>query len=487
MRTSLYSSLGAGSSVRNASVCLSHLASSRSGKSRLECAPRDSSRARAEYAIDSATSSMKSSSSAAVSSVLKVRLESSILIFSKRSRREPSCRVSFSRPSRVRNTPAPASMSCCISSRMVPMRSSPPFLSRNEASIRFVSSASRAVTGFAPTGPAQLAHERKLRIDLLFAKVPDVEMHELSMRSLESAACLELGDHGARDDVARSQLHLVGNVALKKALPVLVEQVAALAAYGLRDEDAGERKPGRMELHHLHVLQPDPGPVSQRHAIPGADVAVGGECIDASETTGREDDRFCGDRLEASAAYVDRDHADAARILNQELGGEGLVVAMDLAVLERGLEDGVQHVEARLVGREARAPRGHAAERARRDLAVGVSAPRAAPVLHLDDLDRGLANKGLDHVLVGEIVRTLDRVEGVVLVAVLRPQGSCRAAFGRDGVAAHRVDLGDHRDLEPGVGVDRGDRRPEAGQPTADHQDVVALKIHAEAQCYSVP
>src|SRR5229473_4718360 len=111
----------------------------------------------------------------------------------------------------------------------------------------------------------------------------DVQMHVLSVRSVESAACLELGDHGARYDVARPQLHLVGNVTLEEALPVLVEQVAALAANCLSDEDARERKPGRMELHHLHVLEPDPGPISQGHAIPGADVAVGGECVDASE------------------------------------------------------------------------------------------------------------------------------------------------------------------------------------------------------------
>src|SRR5712692_2831428 len=165
IRTSRYSSLGRGPSARNASVCFSHFASSRSGKSRREWAPRDSSRASAEYTIVSATSSMKSSSSAAVSSVLKVRLESSILIFSNRSRSEPSCRVRFSRPSRVRKTPAPTSMSCCISSRMVPMRSSPPFLSRKDDSIRRLSSARRASTGFVPTAAATLAYSAAARPD----------------------------------------------------------------------------------------------------------------------------------------------------------------------------------------------------------------------------------------------------------------------------------------------------------------------------------
>src|ERR1051325_1502937 len=135
----------------------------------------------------------------------------------------------------------------------------------------------------------------------------------------------------------------------------------------------------------------------------------------------------------------------------------------------------MEHVEAALVGSKAGAPGGHAAEGPGRDLAVRVTAPRAAPMLHLDDLDRRFANEGLDDVLVGQVVGALDGVEGVALVRVFGPQRRRSAAFGRHGMAAHRVAFGAHPDLAPGFGPPRSYRCPGAGEPPADDQDVVAL------------
>src|ERR1700694_2981518 len=105
-------------------------------------------------------------------------------------------------------------------------------------------------------------------------------------------------------------------------------------------------------------------------------------------------------------------------------------------------------------------------------------APRASPVFHLDQLDRRLAYEGLDHVLVRQVVRALDGVEGMVLVRVLRSQGGRGSALGGHRVAAHRVDLGDQSDLDPGVRLDCGYGCPEAGETPADNQDVVALELH---------
>ncbi len=162
-------------------------------------------------------------------------------------------------------------------------------------------------------------------------------------------------------------------------------------------------------------------------------------------------------------------------------------MAVDLLELKGCLKDGVEHVEPGLVGGEARTPRGHASKGTGRDLAIGIAAPRTAPVLHLDNLDWRLAYECLDHVLVGEVVGAFDGVESVVLVAVLGTKHGRGSALGRDGMAAHRIDLRDHSDSEQRVGVDGGYRRPDAGKPAADHQDIVAIKLHAEAQCYSVP
>src|SRR5450759_4825818 len=328
---------------------------------------------------------------------------------------------------------------------------------------------------------AQLAHEGQLAIDDLLAEMADIEVHVLAVRALEAASCFELGDHGAGDDVAWAELHLVRHVVLEEPVAVLVRQVTALAAHGLGDEDASERKAGRMELDHLHVLQADAGAVRERHSIARADVAVGRERVEAAQAAGGEDHGLGGDCVEPPRALVERDHADAPRVLDEQLGDEGLVVAVDLLVLERGLEDRVEHVEPALVGGEARAPGGHASEGADGDRAVRLAAPWAPPVLHLDHLDRRLSYKGLDNVLVGEVVRALDGVESMGLVRVFGPHHGRGSALGGDGVAAHRVDLGDHPHLDPRVRLHGGYRRPDAGEPSADHQDVVALHLPVDS------
>ena len=71
----------------------------------------------------------------------------------------------------------------------------------------------------------------------------------------DAAALVDLGLLGARDDVARGELHLVGRVLLHEALALGVEQVRALAAGALGDEEAVLDQRGRVVLDHLHVHQ----------------------------------------------------------------------------------------------------------------------------------------------------------------------------------------------------------------------------------------
>ncbi len=73
------------SELRYASECARKRSSSRSVKSVLWCAPRDSSRHNADWIIDSETSSMEDNSRTEVSSVLNVRLLSCTATFRKRS------------------------------------------------------------------------------------------------------------------------------------------------------------------------------------------------------------------------------------------------------------------------------------------------------------------------------------------------------------------------------------------------------------------
>ena len=103
---------------------------------------------------------------------------------------------------------------------------------------------------------------------------------------------------------------------------------------------------------------------------------------------------------------------------------------MDAVVFERGLEKGVQHVEAGLVGRVQGALDRHAAESAHADPAVVVAAPRATPMLQLNQLVPGFLDEDLDYVLVGEEVAALDGVEGMAVEAVVVAYHRRGAALG---------------------------------------------------------
>src|SRR5207248_7055561 len=118
----------------------------------------------------------------------------------------------------------------------------------------------------------------------------------------------------------------------------------------------------------------------ERHAVPGADGAIGAERVDAAVATGGEDHRLGRYGFDATRSDVDGDHTFAAAVLDQQRGDEPFVVAGDIGVLEARLEQRVQEVESALVGGEARPPDGHPAERAHRDPAVLLAAPGAAPV-----------------------------------------------------------------------------------------------------------
>ena len=73
-------------------------------------------------------------------------------------------------------------------------------------------------------------------------------------------------------------------------------------------------------------------------------------------------------------------------VVDQEPGDEPLVVPLHRGILQGRLEQRVQHVEPGLVGGEPGAHLLHPAERPDRDPAVVLPAPRAAPVLELEEL-----------------------------------------------------------------------------------------------------
>ena len=183
----------------------------------------------------------------------------------------------------------------------------------------------------------------------------------------EAAALVDLGLLGARDDVARGQLELVGRVLLHEALALGVVEVRALAARALGDEDPVPGQRGRVVLDHLHVHQRGADAVGLRDPVAGADERVGGRLEALAGAAGGEDHRLGGEQLHRAVADVARDRAAAlAVVVLHERGDEPLLVAVDLLVVLHQLL--VEHVQQRLagdVGDVVGAGGGGAAERAR--------------------------------------------------------------------------------------------------------------------------
>ena len=130
-------------------------------------------------------------------------------------------------------------------------------------------------------------------------------------------------------------------------------------------------------------------------------------------------------------------------------------------------------MEAGLVCGEPGAHVLHAAESAYGNPPVVFTAPRAAPVLKLEELARSLLHKRLDRVLVTEPVAARDGVVGVLVERVVCSDRAGCAALGRDCVAPHGVDLRNHRHAEMGIGLGNSDRRPQTGRTAADEQHVM--------------
>ncbi len=220
-------------------------------------------------------------------------------------------------------------------------------------------------------------------------------------------------------------------------------------------------------------------PVGQRHAVAGDDAAVGVLAEHASGAAGGDDDRFGFDQRELAGAYLDDHHTLHAPVRAHQIDAEIFIEAPDRRIFDRGLEQGVQHVEAGLVGSEPGALDLHAAEGAHVHMAVGLAAPGAAPVLQLHHLFGAMRHEILDHILLAEPVAAAHGVVEMVVELVVRTCHGGRTAFCRHRVAAHGVDLGDERDPERGVGLGHGDGRTQARTARPYDRDIRFVDFHS--------
>src|SRR5439155_7310807 len=298
-----------------------------------------------------------------------------------------------------------------------------------------------------------------------------------------------------RQPVARTQLHgrqlrvlrimnierLAEVVILQIAVAVFVDEDAAFAAGRFGDQYAGAGEAGRVILDEFHVLERRSSPIGKGHTVAGLDGCIGGKREDAAGAAGAYHDRLTSDRPHLAGPQFDGGDDLHSAVVHQQTGDEILVVTSDVIVLLRSLKEGVKHVEAGLVGGEPGPLDFHATERTDRDVAVRLAAPRAAPMLELNHLAGRFADEIPDRILIRKPIGAGDCVLGVGFQAVVRLDDRGRAAFGRDGVAAHWIDFRNDADAETRVLLTDGDGGPQPGPAAADDEDVVAQQLHDPA------
>jgi hypothetical protein len=218
----------------------------------------------------------------------------------------------------------------------------------------------------------QFVDLRQALAQLGFAEMAQVEMHHRTVLPLDGATLLLLVPEGLAEAVARPEFHrLVARrrlgrpetIVLQIAIAVLVDQEAALATTCFGKQQAGARHAGRVVLDEFHVPQGHAVAVGQSHAVAGHHAAVGVLAEDPPGTAGGDDHRSGLDQGEFTGTDLDRDDALDATVLDHQINAEMLVETLDRRILDRRLEQRVQHVETGLVGGEPGALDLHAAER----------------------------------------------------------------------------------------------------------------------------
>ena len=251
-----------------------------------------------------------------------------------------------------------------------------------------------------------------------------------------------------------------------------------LAAAALGDQDAAPEQGRGVVLHELHVAQRHTLPVGHAHAFTGDDPGIGILAVETRGAAGAQDHGLALEQIQGTGRNFDGQDATDTPVLDDEIGDEELVEALDAGIFERGLEQGVLDVETGLVRGEPGALHLHPAEEAGIDAAVVQATPGAAPVLELDHLFCAVLDEILHRVLIAQPVTTRNGIVEVVVDRIVGTDHAGRAALGRHGVAAHRHHLRDQCHGQPGIGLVGRDRGPQSGPPAPYDDDIPLDDFH---------
>ena len=269
----------------------------------------------------------------------------------------------------------------------------------------------------------QLARAVQPLEDPLGAEVAQVEQHV----AVEPAALVDLGLLGARDHVARGELHRLRRIVLAGSArrSALSRNAPSPRQPSVISTPVGASVVGWNCIISMS-FSGTPDAERHRHPVAGARVRVRGADVQPARPAGGEDRRpsprapTSPPRSRSQAITP----AHAAAVLD-ELPGEVLLVDADAALHDLLVERLDQDVPGD-VGRVDGALHARGAERPLRDPPVLGAREDRAPVLELVEVGGRLVAEDLDRVLVAEVVGALDRVERLQLRAV-RPRRS-RAA-----------------------------------------------------------
>ncbi|SKY37435.1 Uncharacterised protein [Mycobacteroides abscessus subsp. abscessus] len=242
-----------------------------------------------------------------------------------------------------------------------------------------------------------------------------------------------------------------------------------------------------MELVEFHVLQRKSLAEHDAQAVAGQGVRVGGGLVHTARAAGGENNCLGVEHVDIAGRQLVGDDAGGHRAVRRlgecDVQCVELVEELDIvldAVLVQRLQDHVPGAVSGVAGpayRRLTVIASVATEAALIDSALGCPVERHTHLFEIEDgVDRLLAHD-LHGILVGEVVATLDGVEGVPFPVVFFDVGQrgAHAALGCPGVATCRVQLGQYRSTSSGSGLHGGAHTRTA---RADDDNVVPMFLN---------
>ena len=252
----------------------------------------------------------------------------------------------------------------------------------------------------------------------------------------------------ARETMSRgARSSRVRRIALHKPFPVTVSQDTSLPSHCLGNQDAEPHDAGGMKLEKFHILQRNAAPGTNRRAIAGIGVGVGGDLEHPAEASGGKEYRLGSKNMDLTGGQLDHHHALAGVARKEQINHLVFVEEGDVifdALLIEGLQDHMAGSISCIAG-TAHWPfaeiAGVSAEAPLIDAAVGCAVEGQAAVLQIvNRLDR-LLGQDVHRLLVCKVIAALDGIEGMPFGLILLDIAQSRAdsPLGGAGMAANWV------------------------------------------------